>query len=72
MARDPTMVPTAMPAMSPLDKPPEELDDAAVAVTVVEAAVLVAPESKPSAVTLKQGTERLKSVVSTKYCDCVC
>lgn len=61
IARDPTMVPTAMPAMSPLDRPAEAVEGTAVAVTVA------APESNPASVTLKHGTDRLKSAVSTKY-----
>lgn len=71
IARDPTMVPTAMPAMAPLLRPPDpEDDDAAdVGVTVAAATVSVAvasPESKSAAVTLKQGTWAVKSAASTR------
>lgn len=68
-ASDPTTVPTAMPAIAPVPKPPLELPDEAadVAVTVALATVLVAsPESKPAAVTLKQGTCTVKSAAVTK------
>lgn len=73
-ARDPTMVPTAMPAMAPLLRPPPppdpEDDDAAdVGVAVAPATVSVAvasPESKSAAVTLKQGTWAVKSAASTR------
>ena len=79
-ARDPTMVPTAMPAMAPLLRPsepePEEEEDdddepAEVGVTVAVATVSVAvasPESKSAEVTLKQGTWAVKSAASTRVC----
>lgn len=71
-ARDPTMVPTAMPAMAPLLRPPpdpEDDDELDVGVTVAAATVSVAvasPESKSAAVTLKQGTWAVKSAASTR------
>lgn len=71
-ARDPTMVPTAMPAMAPLLRPPpdpEPEEDEPVGVTVAAATVSVAvasPESKSAAVTLKQGTWAVKSAASTR------
>lgn len=68
-ARDPIMVPTAMPAMAPLLSPPEPDDEEPdVGVTVAAATVSVAvasPESKSAAVTLKQGTCAVKSAAST-------
>jgi hypothetical protein len=72
-ARDPTMVPTAMPAMAPLLRPPdpEDEEEAAVGVTVAAATVSVAvasPESKSADVTLKQGTWAEKSAASTRVC----
>lgn len=60
------MVPTAIPAMAPLLRP-FELFDELVEVTVAAEEVAVTVESKSAAVTLKQGTEIEKSVVSTKY-----
>lgn len=75
-ARDPTMVPTAMPAMAPLLRPdpdPDDEDEEApdVGVTVAAATVSVAvasPESKSADVTLKQGTWAEKSAASTRVC----
>lgn len=60
------MVPTAIPAMAPLLRP-FELFEELVEVTVAVEAVAVTVESKSAAVTLKQGTEMEKSVISTKY-----
>lgn len=77
-ARDPTMVPTAMPAMAPLLRPPPDPEDeelpAEVGSTVAVATVSVAvasPESKSADVTLKQGTWAEKSAASTRVCLCV-
>lgn len=66
IARDPTIVPTAIPAMAPLLRPLELLEELA-EVTVAAGDTAVTVESKSEAVTLKQGTEIEKSVVSTKY-----
>lgn len=52
--------------MAPLLRP-LELFDELVEVTVAAEDVAVTVESKSAAVTLKQGTEIEKSVVSTKY-----
>lgn len=60
------MVPTAIPAIAPLLRP-FELFDELMEVTVAVEEVAVTVESKSAAVTLKQGTEMEKSVVSTKY-----
>lgn len=72
------MVPTAMPAMAPLLRPPdpedEELLPTEVGSTVAVATVSVAvasPESKSEDVTLKQGTWAEKSAASTRVCFCV-
>lgn len=70
------MVPTAMPAMAPLLRPPgpdDDDDDEApeLGVTVDAATVSVAvasPESKSAAVTLKHGTWAVKSAASTRVC----
>lgn len=73
-ARDPMMVPTAMPAMAPLLSPLDPEDEPVdVGVTVAAATVSVAvasPESKSADVTLKQGTWAEKSAASTRvWCD---
>lgn len=70
-ARDPTMVPTAIPAIAPLLRPPPPDDEPEVGVTVATATVSVAvasPESKSAEVTLKQGTWAEKSAASTRVC----
>ena len=74
MAKDPIIVPTAMPAMAPLLRPPdpEPEEDEEVGVTVEAATVSVAvasPESKSADVTLKQGTWAEKSAASTRVFD---
>lgn len=74
---DPRIVPTATPALAPVDSPPlpevedkEEAEDAEVSVALAVAVELMTevvelPLSKSEAVTLKHGTEISKSASST-------
>lgn len=70
------MVPTAIPALAPVESSEEEEEDedeeslapVDVAVGELPAVVVELPESNSEAVTLKHGTERSKSASSTNVC----
>lgn len=69
MESDPAMVPTAIPAMAPLERPPdEELPEVVLSASAPEVG-LEGGGLKSFDVTLKQGAWMSKSAVSTKVCD---